>query len=585
MMGGRGRGAPPPPGFIPQAHHHHHGKGGWNRPSAPPPPPQQSLQDSALLPFAGSGGSRTPSEHIGRAPHRFLSCYDESLSSVNPAWTSKTPGHIAEEITQHVPMGVMVPENGRVDPVDVSEDGTIDVRAFLTGGISAGRGHVLSRIQVAGGNRRKEGGRGGTFSAYGGKVKCKTEKQQVTALKKMLKAQAGVDLGGVKTWDRLVQFHYSDGRQTVFYVPNLSEASVGSEGLQLKAQSVEKSEEVEKDEEYESEEEVEVEVPKKEEPAAKEEAAEEEAVKEESAEAGEKKEEETEKRIEKRKIVKTRKVMKTEKSYTTTVAPDIQTIASLRQQRPDAETERENAEFCQAVDAFDEWIQRDFGLELISVLKQKGVEEEVRRKEQEVVREKALERKRKRNEVQEDNKKRRLEKESVLREEWKVEDEGLTEEDRKKVMPERNGKLQKIKEEMEQELKDKYAEMEVDGPAPTPTARTKVVYEREEKNFQLFQIFDRPRGALTSAASSLDREYLARQLLCAQSPEVSTLRQALQLTTLGDISLGTRRPLNYAYLCQNKKIVKEEQPEKKEEKPAELRLPLPKQEDCERGAA
>lgn len=87
--------------------------------------------------------------------------------------------------------------------------------------------------------------------------------------------------------------------------------------------------------------------------------------------------------------------------------------------------------------------------------------------------------------------------------------------------------------------------------------------------FDLFNLIDRPKNLFHEGRHILDREYVAKQLLCGDAKTTpQTFKEALDLATLGNPT--NKSGLNYFHLSCNQKVVElPPEPEKKEEEKKE----------------
>eukprot|EP01062_Namystynia_karyoxenos_P079090 TRINITY_DN8274_c0_g1_i2.p1 TRINITY_DN8274_c0_g1~~TRINITY_DN8274_c0_g1_i2.p1 ORF type:complete len:560 (+),score=263.82 TRINITY_DN8274_c0_g1_i2:111-1790(+) len=493
-------------------------------------PPLPATKDRSVL------------EYMARRPHRGF-CPD-NLTGAVAHWTANK-GKAISTVRAECDLKTPTPNDGSIEPAAASESPAkgVNVRAFLVGQLGSGRGQALGRISVIAKSHRPEGTTQQVTEAYGGPATGTTDKALTTALQKHLKQQAGVDLSKVKSWNKLVELKYEGGKSTVFFAPALHEA--GGE-LEFKHQSNAKTEEKEVPEVYSEEEEVEVEI---------------------EVEEDGKKTKQKEKQM--KKVKKTRKVKKEVTTQIPVVSPTRRTLQMLRGTQIGATTHQGFAELCAAGDAFDEWLQTDAAAAVIPVLERRTEEAEKVEAERKKAREAQEERKRKRDEAFGEVQKEHDEKIKALKEQWADDDEGMTDEEKRLAMKDRNQQRTEVQKEMQakrKEVEQKLAEEEkAKKEAEEPAAkkpRVRIVFEKNQEEIDLFQLLDRPLSNGQQNQGLLDRKDLAHKLLCVAGGP-STFKQAMHHATLG----GTNKlgPLNYELLCREKKEV--EIPEPKEPSP------------------
>lgn len=266
---------------------------------------------------------------------------------------------------------------------------------------------------------------------------------------------------------------------------------------------------------------------------------------------------EGEEKAEKKMVKKTRTVKKERVKKDFEARPFGASIAELQRQRGGINSD----EVAAAADALDEWLRRDTAQKLIKHLREKRKEELAKKAEREKEAEERAEKKRKRDEQIDEVKKAKKEKKDELRGTWKEADEGMTDDEKKGILKERNEEMAKLNEEERAEIKELVAKLNKEAEEEAPKAdtegkpRTRTVTTYVPAQMALFEAFDPQRVGCISP------EYLAKCLLA--TGDGMTLKQANDLATLG--GTWTRNHIMYKYWCTE--VTEEEIPEepKKEE--------------------
>eukprot|EP01062_Namystynia_karyoxenos_P053843 TRINITY_DN43848_c1_g1_i1.p2 TRINITY_DN43848_c1_g1~~TRINITY_DN43848_c1_g1_i1.p2 ORF type:complete len:649 (+),score=254.46 TRINITY_DN43848_c1_g1_i1:83-1948(+) len=497
------------------------------RGQAPPPAGGPQLKGPTLLdpttlclPFEIK--TRSPVQQKVRNPHRKF--YADGFRRAVHHWVECPAGTLRQMMAEHMPVTVLPPSKTVQCPsAPEPPEGAVNVRAFICCGVApdkAVRGprHVLRRHDVLVSSQIT--GAGKVMCAYGGRTKEAKDPTLTKHLTRMVNEQCGLDLTGAK-WMKLVEFIYADKPRTVFYLPELSAIKTREARVQVKEEEekYEEEKEVEKEEEYE--------------------------------EDGEKK----------TRTVKTKeKVEATRTKTVQTVLPFQSALATLREYTLTKASSADTAELCYAADAYDEWLRRDTIERIAEVLTEKRDATRRLEEQREAAEAGKLEAKRKREEKQTEIHQSRLDKEKALRASWDEADEGKTEEEKVAGERERSQELQALKDEERKQIAELMkeereaalaADQEAAGCTGEPGKKKRRVLERDQAIFELFQLFDRPRG-LHTPLTQIPRQVLVSALLC--TAEERTMGEAMELSTLGG-QYGKTAPVNYANLSNLEKWV------------------------------
>eukprot|EP00755_Sulcionema_specki_P029969 Sspe_Gene.93310::Locus_65983_Transcript_1_1_Confidence_1.000_Length_1387::g.93310::m.93310 len=393
----------------------------------PPPEPTTPVTPTTSAESAHLAGAdlvfdvkvRKLLDHRLRVPHRRY--IPEKLLKVIAHWVSQPVGNTIRGPSHKVT--VECSEEGPSIPVVVptSPSGNqINARVLLNLGTDMTQQdrHILTRVSLLVGASLDPNSP--SVMSYGGLVAAGSDEKVTTQLKKLVKDQSGLDLSGVKAWRKLVEFQYSEGPNTVFYMPDLSQANVDLVAL---PQATEK--EMEVLEQFKEE------VPEDEgKKDAKKRKVDEDAKGEDVPQT--------------KTVVKMRTVMKTKK--TIVVRPMEVPMALLLDYQVHRGTPFDTIELCSAVDALDEFYKREMATDMLRVLRMRGEEARVkaemdrqRQAEEEI-------RKKKREDDEGCVRRQRAQRDANLRRKWAEEDEGKTDEEKRESMLERQVLLRKMRE-------------------------------------------------------------------------------------------------------------------------------------------
>eukprot|EP00756_Hemistasia_phaeocysticola_P067461 Hpha_TRINITY_DN9987_c0_g1::TRINITY_DN9987_c0_g1_i1::g.140644::m.140644 len=488
------------------------------------PPPEMA---PPCVPFVGTK-ERGVAEQLARAPRgRVL---DPQLLNIKVSWLNQDHSSGFSLLTSPIIPVAVSASDPIPAPAVQAGDKLVNARVLLCLGKTGTKegetpAHVLHRMEVLAMNQYDKGTRP-KMGAYGGLVKGKSDPEIVKGLKALVKSQCDADLSAVDKWFKLAEFEYEEGPKTVFFVPNLQQ--VGEGGLSLKTAN----------EEIKSEEEV-----------------------LEEGEDGKK---------EKVKRTVTKKVM--------ALSPVRQSLAKLiaatSSAIPNYSPPRDLTDLTLAADLLDEWLRCGAATKAREVLEEKNEPTKARDAKWKARWKEAGDRKRKREAAIEAPKRARIDKQQALREEWQKEDEMGSDEGAAERNAQRQQTLTTLQEEEQKALAEvaEQVKSEVEAEEEEAKEREKedkrIVYVKNEKVFEIFQIFDRPVHGIPSRAQvpthTVTRNYLARVLLASGVP---TPKDARNIVTLGD----TQRTRLFSYFlisCEEKLLAEIEAEEKRKEEEA-----------------
>eukprot|EP01065_Artemidia_motanka_P051354 TRINITY_DN9045_c1_g1_i1.p2 TRINITY_DN9045_c1_g1~~TRINITY_DN9045_c1_g1_i1.p2 ORF type:complete len:596 (+),score=228.14 TRINITY_DN9045_c1_g1_i1:69-1856(+) len=512
-----GRGAMPmgPPGGMPPG-----GRGAGPAQGGSAPVSATYTATSWILPF--NKKDRNMIEQRARHPHRrFPLHFHEDLETVTCHWVDKEVG-TAQVVTSNLPLTltseqpVMYSLPKQLPPP--AGEGTVDVRLLLVQQHpkpdSDPQRHLLRRLEVIGAQTT------GTMRhliAYGGRTRCGPDEQLTKELCRMAKEQSGIDLSSAKAWHKMVEFVYSNGTRTIFFMPDLTAADDAAKVCRdlCKAEERDVVEEVEEHD---------------------------------FVPAGD---DGMSKCVVKGKTQVKKRVTKNVRM----MQPVAFTLAAMRDIQE--KLSHETNELCMAVDCLDEWMKRDMAAKIKATLVRKRVEALQKAETQKQLMGEREERKRKREKEQDRLKRARQDEEQRLRITWSKEDAGRTQDERMAAEPERQQSLTILfEQEQEQVKKLMDDELEANRKALEPKQeeggpRLQRLVERNQEVFDLFKFFDRPRSMMTG--SQLPRDMLVNMLLAVDTG--LSISEAFDLVTLGGTLPRTLDKANYAMLSNEEKIV------------------------------
>eukprot|EP00754_Rhynchopus_humris_P010216 Rhum_TRINITY_DN14135_c12_g1::Rhum_TRINITY_DN14135_c12_g1_i1::g.70491::m.70491 len=514
-------------------------KPGGNHSGAPHKPPAPQRQSDYLVPMLPFRQKvRAVQEHKARNPHRKF--FSDMMTAVAADWVAQSSGTLLDTLQRPVPVEVGTDSatpvaDASAAPRDVAcEDGqtVINVRLFLATGIhptqTAGDGaakagkHVMRRINLYAAKNTTEVRHtmlyGGPTSVDLSDYEQSTDTYLIGELCRLVKAQAGLDLTVCAEWVRLCTISYDEGPKTVVFWPNLSALTidiplelhglvrheVAADGAPAAAAPAPAAAEPA--------------------PAASEEATDKEA--EPAAASEEASASATADATAAAPVAPPTTEIKV-------MQPTMTALASVYELQLGASSHHDTVEMCTAADVYDEWLRSDCAEKIADDLAAKAAEKEAKAANEEA----ENDRKRKRSEVVEECKRRRLDKEYALRSVWAADDLEQTDDERKNCEEQRAADLRALDAEEKRELAERMAEL--GGKAKTATVRDTKVYDR-------FQFLDRTKG-FTTTTSVLSREWLAQQLLCLNRD--LTFGESLHLVTLSS-AYPQSSSLNYAQFSE-----------------------------------
>eukprot|EP01062_Namystynia_karyoxenos_P056846 TRINITY_DN47766_c0_g1_i1.p1 TRINITY_DN47766_c0_g1~~TRINITY_DN47766_c0_g1_i1.p1 ORF type:complete len:605 (+),score=272.32 TRINITY_DN47766_c0_g1_i1:92-1816(+) len=467
-------------------------------------------------------------EHRLRTPHRRH--IQDRLQSVIAHWTEIPVGE-APFLKQLYQLQIKTSEDDVVIAPDEDEPYTgvdvVNARCLIIAGVdhSGASRHILRRVELIGGAYLGEESR--NICAYGGVVLKGSEAQILQQMIRMVRDQCGVDFSDMPTWYKFLELDYGDAGPTVFYVPAIWEYSE-ERRAQIKFVPQVQEERERLTEEYEDEEVDEdatvqamVQAMQRKEEAKQERFAQRARDRAAKVARGETpspdKEEEDDDDVEvpkvMRKVVKTREIEKV--SRTKTITPLRFSLANFADFQVRTATDADTVEFCCAADAVDEFLKREMVTRIYGCIKQKQ-EQAASNARQEAERTAvAGERKRKRGEEEEVRKKARKGEIDALTKAWAKEDEGLTDEDKRRALKKRQEVLKAKREQFAQEDKERQRKEESEDAADGAGAvRMETVCE--QGLLDAFSFFDRLPG-FTRVTGTLPRLKVENMLMALDS--------------------------------------------------------------------
>eukprot|EP01062_Namystynia_karyoxenos_P014549 TRINITY_DN1523_c0_g1_i1.p1 TRINITY_DN1523_c0_g1~~TRINITY_DN1523_c0_g1_i1.p1 ORF type:complete len:616 (+),score=219.09 TRINITY_DN1523_c0_g1_i1:74-1921(+) len=547
----KGKGAPPgqrPPALTPSA-------------SAEAPP---------VLPF-GLPKVRGPAEHSRRNHHR-SSC-PPNLLQVTAHWAEgAADGSVSKLLSANV-----LPNHENKEylaPYTPTEEQGVDIRILPVLGLKPedpdDRRHVVRRLECLLCSKRVEPpeGKPGKPSdivvAYGGVVKEAGEPAMKKAAAAQIKRQCGLDLtASAARWRKLVEFEYKaaadekGASKVIFYIPPTDGE------LQLRSQVREEMIEIEVEEEVKT--------------------AEEEDKKEEVEDAmldddtAEQKPKKAPKPLAKKVKVKKEVLRKTPVATPRRVALGNMLSGALPDKPP-----RDTVETAMALDALDEMLQREYAQRIHDFLvtapervKVSAAEEESVKAWKTGIHDQIKEKRKLFAEAEAEQRKKRKEKEDQLRELWRKEDDGLTDDEKRAEMKYRfrdcGGTMALFfqalwKDEADELSKKKKETSEEIAELEKELGTVVMVPVRDDAALEAFQWFDRSSGFMNKGTGTISRAHLEGLLMCLPKP--LTLRAAGELIDAAlPEALRALKTINYMHICsvQRRKELAQETKEKADE--------------------
>jgi len=217
------------------------------------------------------------------------------------------------------------------------------------------------------------------------------------------------------------------------------------------------------------------------------------------------------------------KKKETQKKTGKTIQPTKLPLDNLLEYKTDVDKMYiETIELAMAADALDECLRRQFLTQLWDFLQKRGAEQAVVKEEDVKWQQDRTERKRKRDEDADSRKKVRAEKEAEVKKQWKTDDAGLTDDERRALQPGRDKELAslwkdedtQLRKELAEEMKRDAARIRVDDDGQEYTMKN----EPDQESHDAFQFFDRtvarsPAAGGGAAAATTGCGFLARARL------------------------------------------------------------------------
>eukprot|EP01061_Rhynchopus_euleeides_P038039 TRINITY_DN65409_c0_g1_i1.p1 TRINITY_DN65409_c0_g1~~TRINITY_DN65409_c0_g1_i1.p1 ORF type:complete len:480 (+),score=198.19 TRINITY_DN65409_c0_g1_i1:132-1571(+) len=180
-------------------------------------------------------------------------------------------------------------------------------------------------------------------------------------------------------------------------------------------------------------------------------------------------------------------------------------LCALMEFRVSPTTPKDSLELCIAADALDEWAKRDMATQVLEILRTRGEESRIKTGLDKVKSERLGEKKRKRDAEMEERQVKRHARDTKMKREWEEEDEGKTDEEKRRAMLERQTLLKELRAQDAEEDSQGDSQAQEQDALAKERQTTQVVQQRQ---LEAFQYFD-PLGS-----SSLPRLRLQNLLLC-----------------------------------------------------------------------